>query len=211
MKMMMRLLILLVLVFGFAQGKMFQSVAPEKAELLQTGKGKLYCPNCGMNLVMFYKTSHAMKQKDGSTHQYCSMHCLVEANEQINPDAQVVDVSSLKFINAHDAHYVVGSSKKGTMTMNSKYAFKSKADAEAFAKANGGKVMGFAEAVQLAADDIYADNKMVEKKRTMAAEKGQMMYSKMCKQDALPAFHSIAEAKTYVADSVICGSLKDKQ
>ena len=211
MKMMMRLLVLLVLVFGFAQGKMFQSVAPEKAELLQTGKGKLYCPNCGMNLVMFYKTSHAMKQKDGSTHQYCSMHCLVEANEQINPDAQVVDVSSLKFINAHDAHYVVGSSKKGTMTMNSKYAFAKQADAEAFAKENGGKVMSFADAVKIAAAAINKENMMINKKRGMMAEKGEMMYTKMCKQSELPKFASIADAKTHIVDSGICGTLEDKQ
>ncbi len=211
MRKLMRIGLLLLMLVGLTEAKMFQMVPAEKAELLQSGKGKLYCPNCGMNLVKFYKTSHAMKQQDGSTHQYCSIHCLAEANDVINPDTKVVDVTSLKFIDAFTAIYVVGSSKKGTMTMNSKYAFKTKADAEAFAKANGGKVMGFAEAVQLAADDIYADNKMVEKKRTMAAEKGKMMYSKMCKQEKLPGFASIAEAKTYIVTNGTCGSLKDKQ
>ncbi|MEA3372995.1 MAG: nitrous oxide reductase accessory protein NosL [Campylobacterota bacterium] len=211
MKIATRLLIMLVLVFGFAEAKMFQTVAPEKAELLQTGKGKLYCPNCGMNLVMFYKTSHAMKQHDGSTHQYCSMHCLVEANDQINADAQVVDVSGLKFINAHDAHYVVGSSKKGTMTMNSKYAFAAKADAEAFAKANGGKVMSFADAVKIAGKAINKENMMIDKKRGKMAEKGKMMYGKMCKATDLPEFASIADAKTHIVDSGVCGKLEDKQ
>jgi predicted alpha/beta hydrolase family esterase len=118
-----------------------------------------------VNLVKFYKTSHAMKQKDGSIHQYCSIHCLAEANDEITSDTKVVDVNSLKFIPAFTAFYVVGSRKKGTMTMNSKYAFATKAEAEVFAKENGGKVMGFAEAVQLAADDIYKDNKMIGKKR----------------------------------------------
>ncbi|MEN8147989.1 MAG: nitrous oxide reductase accessory protein NosL [Campylobacterota bacterium] len=207
----MRIGLLLLMLTALSEAQMFQTVAPERAELLQSGKGKLYCPNCGMNLVKFYKTSHAMKQKDGSTHQYCSIHCLAEANDVINPDTKVVDVASLKFIEAFTATYVVGSSKKGTMTMNSKYAFKTKAEAEAFAKTNGGKVMDFAQTVQLAADDIYKDNKMVEKKRAMAAGKGKMMFSKMCKQENLPHFHSIAEAKTYIADSGICGTLKDKQ
>ncbi len=207
---MMRISLLLFMLVGLSEAKMFQMVPAEKAELLQSGKGKLYCPNCGMNLVKFYKTSHAMKQKDGSTHQYCSIHCLAEANDVINPDTKVVDVTSLKFIDAFTAIYVVGSSKKGTMTMNSKYAFKTKADAEVFVKDNGGKIMSFAEAVQTAADDIYKDNKMVEKKRVMAAEKGQMMFTKMCTQ-SVPAFASIAEAKTYIADSGICGKLKDKQ
>ncbi len=211
MKQVVRVVLLLVMVFGFAEAKMFQTVAPEKAQLLQTGKGKLYCPNCGMNLVMFYKTSHAMKQKDGSTHQYCSMHCLVEANDQISPDVQVVDVSSLKFINAHSAHYVVGSNKKGTMTMNSKYAFANKTDAEAFAKANGGKVMSFADAVKIARKAINKENAMINKKRGMMAEKGEMMYGKMCKQTKLPKFSSIADAKTHIVDSGICGKLEDKQ
>ncbi len=211
MKVVLKMVLSLAMVFGLAQAAMFQSVAPGQAELLQTGKGKLYCPNCGMNLVKFYKTSHAMKQKDGSIHQYCSIHCLAEANEEITPDTKVVDVNSLKFIPAFTAFYVVGSKKKGTMTMNSKYAFATKAEAEAFVKKNGGKVMGFAEAVQLAADEISKDNKMIGKKRGMMAKKGRKMFTKMCRQENLPAFASIAEAKTYVVDSGICGQLKDKQ
>lgn len=211
MKSILRITLLMVMLVGLAEAKMFQMVPVEKAELLQSGKGKRYCPNCGMNLVKFYKTSHAMQQKDGSTHQYCSIHCLAESNDIMRPDTKVVDVTSLKFIDAFSAIYVVGSSKKGTMTMNSKYAFKAKSDAEAFVKANGGKMMGFSEAVQLATDDIAANNKMIDKKRTMAAEKGQMIYAKMCKQENLPSLASIAEAKTYVVDSGICGTLKDKQ
>jgi nitrous oxide reductase accessory protein NosL len=191
--------------------QMYQSVTPEKTTLLQTGKGKHYCPNCGMNLVKFYKTSHAMKQPDGSTHQYCSIHCLAEANDVINPDTKVVDHNSLKFIPAFTAHYVVGSSKPGTMTMQSKYAFASKKEALEFAKANGGEVMGFAQAVQLAADSIPEENMMIEKKRTKAAEKGKMIFTKMCDaKTELPTFKTIAEAKTYVADSGVCGELDDK-
>lgn len=211
MKRILNIVVMIVMLTALAEAEMFQSVTQEKAELLQSGKGNLYCPNCGMNLQKFYKTSHAMAQKDGSTHQYCSIHCLAEANDEITPDTKVVDTNTLKFIPAFTAFYVVGSSKPGTMTMNSKYAFATKPEAETFAKANGGKVMGFAEAVQLAADDIAQDNVMINKKRGMAAGKGKMMYSKMCKQERLPAFASIAEAKTYVADSDICGTLKDKQ
>lgn len=45
--------IALILMFTalFADAKMFQSVEPEKAILLQSGKNKLYCSNCGMNLI----------------------------------------------------------------------------------------------------------------------------------------------------------------
>ncbi|MFW6307726.1 MAG: hypothetical protein ACOC08_03695, partial [Campylobacterales bacterium] len=36
---------------------MFQSVPVSQAELLMSGEDKEYCPNCGMYLPKFYKTS----------------------------------------------------------------------------------------------------------------------------------------------------------
>jgi nitrous oxide reductase accessory protein NosL len=107
--------------------RMFQAVPKGKATLLQEGKAKAFCPECGMTLPMFYKTNHAATV-DGKVKQYCSMHCLVEDMQKGSKpsDIKVVDVESLKFIDASKAFYVVGSSKKGTMTMVSKYAFGSK-------------------------------------------------------------------------------------
>ncbi len=122
---------------------MFQSVPSGQATLLQTGKDKKDCPICGMYLEKYYKTNHAGETKDG-TKQYCSLHCVVDDNERKKTDIKdlkVVDANSLKFISAHKAHYVVGSSKPGTMSRTSKYAFAKKSDAEAFAKNFGGKVM----------------------------------------------------------------------
>ncbi len=55
----------------------------------------------------------------------------------------MVDNTTLKFIDVIKAWYVFGSSKPGTMSMTSKYAFGNKADAEKFAKEFGGKVMTF--------------------------------------------------------------------
>ncbi len=121
---------------------MFQSVSPQQAKLLQTGKEKESCPICGMHLQKFYKTNHAGKTKDG-TKQYCSLHCVVDDNELKKTDIKdlkAIDANSLKFIPAHKATYVVGSSKPGTMSRTSKYAFAKKSEAEAFAKKFGGKV-----------------------------------------------------------------------
>ena len=36
--------------------EMFQSVRPEQATLVGTGEDREYCPNCGMNLIKFYKS-----------------------------------------------------------------------------------------------------------------------------------------------------------
>lgn len=191
--------------------KMFQSVPKDKAVLLQDGKAKAFCPECGMTLPMFYKTNHAAHVA-GKTKQYCSIHCVVEDMQKGSKleGIQVVDTNSLKFIDAGKATYVVGSSKKGTMTAVSKYAFSSKADAEAFAKANGGKVVNFKGALETAKADFTKDSKMIAKKQAMMAKKGEMMYGKMC-QKTDKKFASTAEAKAFIMSSKLCNGLNGKQ
>lgn len=205
--------LLVGLTFSAAQARaqMYQTVSPEQAQLLQADPGKLYCPSCGMNLVTFYRTGHALEAADGVTRQYCSLHCLVEANPDLAGRPLVVDNTGLQFIPAATAFYVVGSSKPGTMTMNSKYAFADEAAAEAFATANGGQVMDFAAAVEIARAGLTGENAMIDKKRAMAAEKGQAIFAKMHNGTPVPVFTSIAEAKTYLADTGVCGDLKDDQ
>jgi len=191
--------------------KMFQSVSKGEATLLQEGKAKPFCPECGMTLPMFYKTNHAATV-DGKVKQYCSLHCVVEDTQKGSKltNIQVVDVTSLKFIAADKASYVVGSAKKGTMTMVSKYAFANKTDAEAFAKANGGKVVDYSGAYKAAESDFAKDSKMVAKKQAMMAEKGEMMYGKMC-QKTDKKFATTAEAKAFMVENKLCKDLNPKQ
>ena len=127
-----RLFIALMLLINIntllAQSKFVRSAQTDQAVLLQTGQTKTWCPVCGMNLKMFYKTNHALELADGSTHQYCSIRCLaVELKDHTDQiaHAQVVDVKSEQFIPVGDAHYVIGSKAPGTMTRESKIAFKS--------------------------------------------------------------------------------------
>ncbi|MBA3025810.1 MAG: hypothetical protein FP820_05290 [Sulfurimonas sp.] len=135
--------------------KAFQTVTEQEAILLQDGKEKRYCSRCGMDLVRFYKTNHAAEQ-DGKAVQYCSIHCLEEHLGQgvtlKNP--KVVDVSTLKFISIADAFYIVGSSKRGTMTRVSKYAFSNLEDAKKFQKLYGGEIMDFNGAHEKAKEDF---------------------------------------------------------
>ena len=191
--------------------KMFQSVPKEKATILQEGKAKMFCPECGMTLPMFYKTNHAA-HVNGHTKQYCSIHCVVEDMNKGSKleDIQVVDTNSLKFIDANKAFYVVGSNKKGTMSMVSKYAFSSKADAEAFAQANGGKVTDFKGALEAAKADFEKDSSMVAKKQSMMTKKGEMIYGKMC-QKTDRKFATTAEAKAFVIENKLCKGLNGKQ
>jgi copper chaperone NosL len=135
--------------------KAFQTVTEKEAVLLQEGKNKRYCVRCGMDLVRFYKTNHAAEQ-DGKSVQYCSMHCLEEHLGQgitlKNP--KVVDVTTLKFISIADAFYVVGSSKRGTMSRVSKYAFLNLEDAKKFQTLYGGEIMDFNGAHEKAKEEF---------------------------------------------------------
>jgi len=133
----------------------FQAVDEKDAILLQSGKEKRYCARCGMDLVRFYKTSHAAEH-NGKQYQYCSIHCLEEhlAEGVTLKNPKVVDVSSLKFISVVDAIYVVGSKKRGTMSKVSKYAFATLEAAKEFQKKYGGEIMNFSAARQKAQEDF---------------------------------------------------------
>ncbi|MDM5272465.1 nitrous oxide reductase accessory protein NosL [Sulfurovum sp. zt1-1] len=138
----------------------FQSVPLSQAILLQHGNKKEDCIICGMHLPTFYKTNHAATTKDHQIRQYCSLHCVVHDNE-INKtdlyDVKVVDVTTLKFISAQSAYYVVGSMREGTMSHFSKYAFAKRKNADAFVKKYGGHVMNFYDAYTIAMQDFMTE------------------------------------------------------
>jgi copper chaperone NosL len=190
---------------------MFQSVPVDQATLLQEGSAKHFCPLCGMTLPMYYKTNHAA-QVDGKMKQYCSLHCLVEdIRKGAKPmHIQVVDVHTLKFVDVDKAHYVVGSSKSGTMSRVSKYAFAHKAQAETFAQANGGEVTDYAGAYASAEKEFDADTARLSQKRERMVEKGKALYGAQC--DATNRkFASIAEAKAYIVEHQLCGDLGPRE
>ena len=192
--------------------KMFQTVSPSEATLVQTNKAKKFCPICGMTLPMFYKTNHSAIH-DEEVKQYCSIHCVVEDNEINKADLKgikVVDVTSLKFVDASKAFYVVSSKKKGTMSMISKYAFANKSDAIKFAKEFGGEVTNFDGAYAEATKDFPKDAMMISKKQAKAAGMGEKMYNKMCQKTDVK-FNSTADAKAYIVENKLCGDIKGKK
>ena len=177
------------------QMPMFQSVDPSKATLVGSGEGKEYCAVCGMNLVKFYKTNHVWKGK-----QVASLHCLYEITEgKIPSDAQVVDTKNLNLIDVNKAFYVVGSKVKGTMTRNSKYAFSTEADAKEFQAENGGEIMSFAKAYEIAGQDFEGDNKMIKAKREGGVyAHGKEFYETNCAKTEAKNFKAISELKAHL-------------
>lgn len=207
------LFLLLISISLFAsQNKMFQTVDENQATLVKTDTSKHFCNVCGMDLVKFYKTSHAVEFKNGHKEQYCSLHCFANINKKFGKlikKVQVVNTKTLELIDAKKAFYVVGSSVKGTMSMTSKYAFLSKKDALKFQKEHGGEIKTFDEALKIATADLTNDNKKIDKKRAKVAKKGKKIYEALCDSKAqLPDFNSIGEAKKYLIDNKICKNIK---
>ena len=160
--MIVKIVFMIMSFFSFAlSAERFQTVDEVNATLIQKGDKKYACPNCGMHLVKFYKTSHAHED-----HQYCSLHCLYEATGgKIPENAQVVDVTSLKLIDANKASYVVGSRIKGTMTQISNYAFLNDQDASDFVTKNGGRMATFKEAYAVASEDFPKEASSIPPKK----------------------------------------------
>jgi len=190
----------------------YRAVPASNAEIIQDGKNKMYCPVCGMTLPMFYKTNHAASE-NGHTHQYCSIVCAVEdsvKNGKKLTNYKVVDNTTLKFIDSKKAFFVVGSKKPGTMSVVSKYAFGTKTAAQKFATQNGGKIMNFEELYKMVEDSLEKDMKATAMRQSKAATMGEKIYNKMCKKTD-KRFTSVADAKSFLTTSGICGKIKGKK
>ena len=196
----------------FLNAGMFQTVPAQKAQLVQKGAQKQFCTVCGMNLVMFYKTDYAALVH-GKEKQYCSLHCLVEDMDKnhVNPqNIRVVAVDTLKFIDVDKAYFVVGSSKKGTMSMISKYAFSTLQAASRFASKFGGEVSDFNTAREVAKKDFSKDVGMISKKQQKMSRMGAMIYANKCKTID-QKFHKVAKAKAFIISQKVCENINPKE
>jgi nitrous oxide reductase accessory protein NosL len=191
----------------------YRTVPPSSETIIQKGENKMYCPVCGMTLPKFYRTNHAATDNHGKVHQYCSIVCAVEDSE-VNgkklKNHSAVDNTTLKFIESKKAYFVVGSNKPGTMSVTSKYAFGSLEAAKEFSEKNGGKIMKFDELYTMVKNNLQEDMAATKKRQAKAAMMGEKIYNKMCKKTDM-RFDSVADAKTYLQTSKICGNIKGKK
>ena len=205
------LMILFVFIFtNLNAEEIFQTVETKDATLVKTDSSKEFCNVCGMPLTKYYKTNHVTEFKNGHKEQYCSLHCQAQIHEDYEnkiKNIQVVDTNSLKLIDASKAFYVVGSSKEGTMSPISKYAFTSKEEAEKFQKEFGGKIHNFDESLKIAKENLSKDNEILDEKRIPMAKKGKKIFESMCDINQSKEFNSIGEAKQYLIDNNTCKNL----
>lgn len=203
---------------GMGKGKQkqtgdFRAVPPSGETIIQDGKNKMYCPVCGMTLPKFYRTNHAATDDKGHTHQYCSIVCAMEdalINGKKLSNYKVVDNTTMKFIDSNKAYFVVGSNKPGTMSAVSKYAFGTLKAAREFSKHNGGKIMDFKELYVMVEKNLQKDMAATKKRQSKAATMGEKIYNKMC-QKTDKRFSSVADAKSFLTESKICGNIKGKK
>ncbi len=113
-------------------------------EIMGTAK----CPSCNMSIKKYYKTSHAVKHKDGTKEHFCSMACL-KKKKKSGDVVYVANSSTGKMIKAKNATYVIGSDVPSTMgAKKSKIAFGSKSAAKAFQKKHGGEIGDYNKALK---------------------------------------------------------------
>ena len=117
------------------------------------------CKYCGMDRRMYDYSRMLVEYTDGTSGGSCSIHCtaidLAMNPERVPKAIMVGDYRTKKLIDAQGAYWVIGGSRHGVMSIQGKWAFEEKADAEDFIREQGGKVGSFDEALQAAFEDMY--------------------------------------------------------
>ena len=115
------------------------------------------CGYCGMDRKAYGFSRMLVQYEDGAVVGTCSLHCAV-IELDANPGKAVkgllvADRDSRTLLEAEKAVWVMGGKKRGVMTERPKWAFQSMEDAEVFIRANGGKIVTWAEALAAARED----------------------------------------------------------
>ena len=115
------------------------------------------CEYCGMDRKVYGYSRALVVYEDGSRTGVCSLHCAVtELNahkEKKLKQLLVADRDSHQLIDAQQAVWVLGGSKRGVMTPFPEWAFATKSAAQAFIAANGGKITTWQEALTAAREE----------------------------------------------------------
>jgi copper chaperone NosL len=115
------------------------------------------CASCGMDRKAYGFSRMLVQFEDGTVLGACSLHCVVielDANRKRSVKAVLAaDRNTRALINAEKAVWVMGGAKRGVMTERPKWAFETKASAEAFIKEQGGSIVTWDDALAAARED----------------------------------------------------------
>ncbi len=100
------------------------------------------CVQCNMDRKAHADSRMLIQYEDGLSAGVCSVRCAAKAlkmhPERPVKSIQVADMNTGSLIDAKQAFWVMGGSKPGVMTGTPKWAFGTRAAAEAFMKEKGG-------------------------------------------------------------------------
>ena len=116
------------------------------------------CGYCGMSRKGYGYSRMLIRYQDGSEAGVCSLHCTV-VDIDANPGKTVKSISvadrdTRELIDAETAVWVMGGRRPGVMTKVAKWAFRSRAEAEAFVAEYGGKIVAWPEALSAAREAL---------------------------------------------------------
>jgi hypothetical protein len=117
-----------------------------------------------MDRGKFNRSRMIIEFEDGSTLAVCSLHCAaaeLASSAKMPVAIRVADYETTELIDAENAVWVLGGSKKGVMTAQPKWAFANRKEAEGFVKEYGGSIVGFDSALKAAYEDMYEDTRMI--------------------------------------------------
>jgi copper chaperone NosL len=116
------------------------------------------CAYCGMDRKAYGYSRMLIQYEDGTAVGVCSLHCAVmelKANQgRTVKSILVADRDTRVLIDAEQAVWVMGGEKRGVMTDIPKWAFQTKAAAEAFIAKYGGKKATWKEALAAAQNEV---------------------------------------------------------
>jgi len=116
------------------------------------------CIHCGMDRKAYGFSRMLVQYEDGTEVGVCSTRCaVVELDLKQGRKAKAVlaaDRDTRLLIDAMQATWVMGGAKRGVMTSRPKWAFHTKAAAEAFIGSYGGEIATWAEALVAAREDL---------------------------------------------------------
>jgi hypothetical protein len=116
-----------------------------------------------MDRKSFSYSRMLVEYTDGTQVGTCSLSCMVldlTKNLSKGPcSLKVGDYQTRKLIDADQAFWVIGGSKRGVMTRTAKWAFEKESSAGEFVSSYGGKPITFYEAMRAAHGELYDEVK----------------------------------------------------
>jgi copper chaperone NosL len=115
------------------------------------------CTRCGMDRKAYGYSRMLIQYEDGTEIGICSLHCAVQEldsrPDKLAKNIYVADRSTHMLIDAKQAVWVIGGSKRGVMTQVPKWVFETRAGAEKFVKTYGGKIVSWDDALAAAQEE----------------------------------------------------------